>query len=127
LLKSDAWSKDGAADDPVRGINVIEAAAFARWVNEKKARLPSREQWDAAAGGRRIAINQFEWTSTPYSNRRFPPEPPKSPAELEELRRYLMVIRPLPKVPPIPGESEDPRLFKEGHLDVGFRVVVEPY
>jgi serine/threonine protein kinase len=127
LLKSDAWSKNGAPDDPVRGVNVVEAVAFAQWVNDKKARLPSREQWDAAAGGRRIAVNQFEWTSTPYSNRRFPPDPPKSAADAEELRRYLMIVRPLPKNPPIPGESEDPRLFKEGHSDVGFRVVVEPY
>jgi hypothetical protein len=50
LVKDNRWKKDHADDDdriPIRDVTVTDAHAFANWLG---GRLPSRRQWDKAAG-----------------------------------------------------------------------------
>ena len=52
-VKNDEWSKFKTNDkprNPVLGVAVEDAQRFAQWLGGSRANLPTRDQWDRAAG-----------------------------------------------------------------------------
>jgi formylglycine-generating enzyme required for sulfatase activity len=58
------WNADNPSSNPVLGVNAEDAYAFAKWLCGSVGDLPTREEWDKAAG-----LNDYPTDEGPYQGK----------------------------------------------------------